>query len=61
MQEYLNAWRFYGQFAGRANRRDDWMVVLFTAIIVVGFALVSRLMFRNSVLDRSTPGAPSSY
>lgn len=35
MQEYVNFWKYYADFTGRASRRDFWMWFLFNILAII--------------------------
>jgi len=44
MNEYIECWKKYCVFAGRARRREYWMFVLFNTLISFGISFVLALI-----------------
>ncbi len=44
MNEYLNVFRKYTVFTGRARRREYWMFILFNAIVTILLSVVDAML-----------------
>lgn len=53
MNEYLNAFRQYATFTGRARRREYWMFALFNAVIIFVLAILAGMLSPN--MDQTGP------
>ena len=53
MNEYLNAFRQYATFTGRARRREYWMFALFNAVIIFVLAILAGMLSPN--MDQMGP------
>lgn len=51
MDWYLEAWRKYAVFSGRARRTEYWMFVLFNVIVAVVLSFVDGLVGSQGALD----------
>lgn len=53
MNEYLNAFRQYATFTGRARRREYWMFILFNAVVIFVLAILAGVLSPN--MDETGP------
>ena len=44
MESYLQVWKNYGVFSGRATRTEFWMFILFNFIITVAIGVVEGVV-----------------
>lgn len=50
MNYYLDVWRKFATFSGRARRSEYWMFTLFNAIVYGALLLVDALLGTNMIL-----------
>lgn len=50
MSWYLEVWKNYADFGGRARRKEYWFFILFNALIYFGFAFVDASVFDGAPL-----------
>jgi uncharacterized membrane protein YhaH (DUF805 family) len=53
MQWYMQVWKKYAVFTGRAHRTEYWMFVLFNLIISIGLALVEVMLMQVTNTNQS--------
>jgi uncharacterized membrane protein YhaH (DUF805 family) len=51
MDWYLQAWRKWNDFAGRARRTEFWMFILFNALVVWGLAALEVVFGSFGILS----------
>jgi uncharacterized membrane protein YhaH (DUF805 family) len=44
MDSYLEVWKKYAVFSGRASRTEFWMFILFNLIVTIAIAMVEGLV-----------------
>lgn len=50
MNDYINAWKNYVNFQGRARRRAYWMFVLFNIIAIILLAVIDGVIGTGGLL-----------
>ncbi|MBM0743515.1 DUF805 domain-containing protein [Phormidium sp. CLA17] len=57
MKWYMQVWKKYAVFSGRAHRTEYWMFVLFNLIISFGLGLIEGILGRATNTDQSVLSA----
>lgn len=57
MKWYVQVWKKYAVFSGRAHRTEYWMFVLFNTIISFGLALIEGILGRATNTDQGVLSA----
>ncbi|MFA7244719.1 MAG: DUF805 domain-containing protein [Candidatus Magasanikbacteria bacterium] len=55
MNEYLNVLKNYAQFQGRSTRREYWMFILFSILILIVLTFLDYKLLNVDVLKKDGP------
>ncbi|MGK7888050.1 MAG: DUF805 domain-containing protein [Leptolyngbyaceae cyanobacterium] len=56
MKWYIQVWKKYADFSGRAHRTEYWMFVLFNLLIAFGLGVIEGVLGIASDADQSVLG-----
>ncbi|ELS02198.1 putative membrane protein [Xenococcus sp. PCC 7305] len=56
MKWYIQVWKKYAVFSGRAHRTEYWMFFLFNFIVAIGVGLISGVLGAITSTDQSILG-----
>ena len=56
MKWYINAWKKYAEFSGRAHRTEYWMFFFYNFIISLGLTIVEVILMQGTNTDQSILG-----